>query len=273
MRYGLDIAQQRMPWSENASRARFADDLGFDGIWGFDHFQPMYGDGPGECFEGNTTLAAWSGITERVRLGLLVTGMTYRHPAVFAAEAITIDHASNGRFELAYGAAWFDAEHRELGIPFPALRDRVDAFEEAVQIVRGLLTTDNFSFEGRHFQVHDATLLPRPVQQPHPPIWIGASGEKRMMPIAARYADVWHCFGPVEHLSAKSQRLSGMAEQAGRDPSSIMRAASLSLEDDLDTIAANVGAWEAAGFDYLVCGWPPDGRTKVEQFAARFLSR
>jgi alkanesulfonate monooxygenase SsuD/methylene tetrahydromethanopterin reductase-like flavin-dependent oxidoreductase (luciferase family) len=272
MRYGLDIAQQRMPWSENASRARFADDLGFDGIWGFDHFQPMYGEGPGECFEGNTTLAAWSGITERVRLGLLVTGMTYRHPAVFAAEAITIDHASNGRFELAYGAAWFDAEHRELGIPFPALRDRVDAFEEAVQIVRGLLTTDNFSFEGRHFQVHDATLLPRPVQQPHPPIWIGASGEKRMMPIAARYADVWHCFGPVEHLSAKAQRLSGMAEQAGRDPSSIMRAASLSLEDDLDTIAANVGAWEAAGFDYLVCGWPPDGRTKVEQFAGRFLA-
>jgi alkanesulfonate monooxygenase SsuD/methylene tetrahydromethanopterin reductase-like flavin-dependent oxidoreductase (luciferase family) len=272
MRYGLDVAQQRMPWSEVASRARFADELGYDGIWGFDHFQPMFGDGPGECFEGNTTLAAWSGITDRVRLGLLVTGMTYRNPAVFAAEAITIDHASNGRLELAYGAAWFAAEHRALGIPFPALRNRVDAFEEAVQIVRGLLTTDNFSFEGRHFQVHDATLLPRPVQQPHPPIWIGASGEKRMMPIAARYADVWHCFGPVEDLSAKSQRLSGMAERVGRDPSSVMRAASLSLEDDLDTIAANVAAWEAAGFEYLVCGWPSGGRPTVEQFAARFLS-
>ena len=85
MRFGLDIAQQRMPWREVASRARFADELGFDGIWGFDHFQPMYGEGPGECFEGNTTLAAWSGLTERVRLGLLVTGMTYRHPAVYAA--------------------------------------------------------------------------------------------------------------------------------------------------------------------------------------------
>src|SRR5215213_4165451 len=85
MRFGLDIAQQRMPWPELASRAQLADGLGFDGIWGFDHFQPMYGDGPGECFEGNTTLAAWSGITEQVRLGLLVTGMTYRHPAVFAA--------------------------------------------------------------------------------------------------------------------------------------------------------------------------------------------
>jgi alkanesulfonate monooxygenase SsuD/methylene tetrahydromethanopterin reductase-like flavin-dependent oxidoreductase (luciferase family) len=92
-----------------------------------------------------------------------------------------------------------------------------------------------------------------------------------MMPIAARYADVWHCFGPVEHLAAKSQRLSAMAEQAGRDPATIMRAGSLSLEDDLDTIAANVAAWEGAGFGYLVCGWPPDGRTKVEQFAKRFL--
>jgi alkanesulfonate monooxygenase SsuD/methylene tetrahydromethanopterin reductase-like flavin-dependent oxidoreductase (luciferase family) len=272
MRYGLDLAQQRMSWSELASRARFADDLGFDGIWGFDHFQPMYGEGPGECFEGNTTLAAWSGITARVRMGLMVTGMTYRHPAVLAAEAITIDHASNGRFELAYGAAWFDEEHDKLGIPFPALRDRIDAFEEAVQVVRGLLTIDGFTFDGRHFRTHDATLLPRPVQQPHPPIWIGASGEKRMLPIAARFADVWHCFGPVEYLAGKSQRLSAMAEAAGRDPEAILRASSLSLEDDSDTIAQNVAAWEAAGFGYLHCGWPAGGRAQVEEFAARFLT-
>jgi alkanesulfonate monooxygenase SsuD/methylene tetrahydromethanopterin reductase-like flavin-dependent oxidoreductase (luciferase family) len=271
MRFGLDIAQQRNPWSELASRAQLADGLGFDGIWGFDHFQPMYGEGPGECFEGNTTLAAWSGITEHVRLGLLVTGMTYRHPSVFAAEAITIDHASNGRLELACGAAWFEEEHRRLGIPFPPLKPRVDAFEEAVQIVRGLLTTDAFTFEGEHFQVHDATLLPRPVQAPHPPIWIGASGEKRMMPIAARYADVWHCFGPVEILGPKSQRLSDLAVAAGRDPAEILRAASLSLEDDLDDVARTIDAWDRAGFAYLVCGWPSEGRARVEEFATRFL--
>ncbi len=272
MRFGLDVAQQRMPWSEVAARARLADDLGFDGLWGFDHFQPMYGEGPGECFEGNTTLAAWSGITSKVRLGLLVTGMTYRHPAVYAAEAITIDHASGGRLELAYGAAWFDKEHAELGIPFPALRDRVDAFEEAVQIVRGLLTTDGFSFEGRHFAVHDATLLPRPVQAPHPPIWIGASGERRMMPIAARYADVWHTFGPPGYLAKKSARLTEMAESADRDPATILRASSLSLDDDLDTVARNVDAWRAEGFGYLVCGWPAEGRAAVERFASRFLA-
>src|SRR3954447_26376958 len=114
MRFGLDIAQQRIPWSEAGGRARFAGEIGFDGVWGFDHFQPMYGAGPGECFEGMKTLAALSGVTEHVRLGLLVAGMTYRHPAVFAAEAITIDHASGGRLELSYGAAWFEQEHVEL---------------------------------------------------------------------------------------------------------------------------------------------------------------
>jgi len=272
MRFGLDVAQQRMPWDEIVSRARFADDAAFDGVWGFDHFQPMYGDGPGECFEGVTTLAALSGHTTRARLGLLVTGMTYRYPSVYAAEAITIDHASGGRLELAYGAAWFDGEHRALGIPFPPTKERVDAFEEAVQVLRGLLTTDGFTFEGRYVQVRDATLRPRPVQQPHPPIWIGASGEQRMMPIAARHADVWHCFGPPKVLREKSARISAHAEAAGRDPGEILRAGSLSLEDDLDDVARTIETWSDAGFGYLVCGWPSQGRGRVEEFAARFCA-
>src|SRR3954447_9687100 len=115
MRFGLDIAQQRMTWSENVARVRFAETLGFGGVWGFDHFQPMYGDGPGECFEGMTTLAGLAGLTSTIRLGLLVTGMTYRHASVFTAQAITIDHISGGRLDLSLGAAWFDAEHHELG--------------------------------------------------------------------------------------------------------------------------------------------------------------
>ncbi len=271
MRIGLDVAQQRMPWTEIASRVRFAEDLGFAGVWGFDHFQPMYGDGPGECFEAMTTLAAWAGITERVRIGALVTGLTYRHPSVFAAEAITIDHASGGRLELTYGAAWFEKEHRELGIAFPSTRDRIDAFEEALAIVRGLLTTDGFTFEGRHYSVHDATLQPRPVQTPHPPIWIGAMGEKRMLPIAARHADVWHSFGSPEVLAAKSARLDELAEAAGRDPASIRRATSVSLEGDLDDVARTLDRWAALGFTDLICGWPSSGRATVERFAERFL--
>ena len=135
MRFGLDVAQQRMPWDELVRRVQLAEELGFDGVWGFDHFQPMYGEGPGETFEGMTTLAALAGVTSRIRLGLLVTGVTYRHPSVFAAQALTIDHASHGRLELSLGAAWFDKEHHELGIPFPSTRERFDLLEDALEIV------------------------------------------------------------------------------------------------------------------------------------------
>lgn len=270
MRIGLDVAQQRIPFAEVVRRARLAEELGFDGVWGFDHFQPMYGSGPGECFEGNTTLAALSGVTERVRMGLLVTGLTYRHPSVFAAEAITIDHASGGRYELTYGAAWFEHEHRALGIPFRRTGDRVSAFEEAVQVVKGLLTTDGFSFDGRHYQIHDATVLPRPVQTPHPPIWIGAGGD-RMLGIAARHADVWHCFGTPASLADRSATLSQRASAAGRDPASIMRAGSVSLEGDLDQVRRLIDEWRDAGFGYLVAGWPAEGEPQVAAFAEQVL--
>ena len=149
MRFGLDVAQQRMPWDEIVSRVQFAEELGFDGAWGFDHFQPMYGEGPGETFEGMTTLAALAGVTSRIRLGLLVTGVTYRHPSVFAAQAVTIDHASHGRLELSLGAAWFDKEHDELGIPFPPTPERFDLLEDTLEIIQRLFTGDAVSYEGQ----------------------------------------------------------------------------------------------------------------------------
>src|SRR5258706_13800604 len=106
MRFGIDVAQQRMPWGEVERRVQLGEALGFDGAWGFDHFQPMYGEGPGEVFDGMTTLAVLAGQTTSIRLGLLVAGATYRHPSVFAAQALTIDHASGGRLELSLGAPW-----------------------------------------------------------------------------------------------------------------------------------------------------------------------
>src|SRR6266581_793022 len=149
MRFALDVAQQRMPWDELVRRVQLAEELGFDGVWGFDHFQPMYGEGPGETFEGMTTLAALAGVTTRIRLGLLVTGMTYRRPSVFAAQALTIDHASHGRLELSFGAAWFEKEHHELGIPFPSTSTRFDLLEDALEIVQRLCTGDVVSYDGR----------------------------------------------------------------------------------------------------------------------------
>jgi alkanesulfonate monooxygenase SsuD/methylene tetrahydromethanopterin reductase-like flavin-dependent oxidoreductase (luciferase family) len=270
MRFGLDVAQQRMPWDELVRRVQLAEELGFDGAWGFDHFQPMYGDGPGEVFEGMTTLAALAGLTSRIRLGLLVAGVTYRHPSVFATEALTIDHASHGRLELSLGAAWFDKEHTELGIPFPSTGERFDLLEDALEILTRLFTGDVVSYEGRRVSLADARLLPVPVQRPHPPIWIGGAGPRRTLPLVARYADVWHSWGSPSSLRDANARLDELAAEARRDPKAIMRATSLSL-DDLDTARKHAGKWVDAGYGYLVCGWPEGGRSQVEAFAREVM--
>lgn len=270
MRFGLDVAQQRVTWDELVSRVQFAEDLGFDGVWGFDHLQPMYGEGVGEAFEGMTTLAALTGKTSRIRLGLLVTGVTYRHPSMFAAQALTIDRASHGRLELSLGAAWFDKEHAELGIPFPSTSDRFDLLEDALEIVTRLFTGDVVSYDGRMVSLRDAQLRPLPVQRPHPPIWIGGSGPRRTLPLVARYADVWHSWGTPNSLRDANERLNGLAVDSGRDPSSILRASSLSL-DDLGTARKHAAKWRDAGYGYLVCGWPEAGRAQIDRFAGDVL--
>lgn len=270
MRYGIDVAQQQLDWDELVRRVRFAEDAGFDGAWGFDHFKSLYGD-PGPCFEGMTTLAALAAATSRIRLGLLVTGVTYRHPSIFAAEAVTVDHVSHGRLELALGAAWFEGEHRELGVPFPPLGERVSRLEEAVQVITLLMRGEQASFSGRYYSLDAALLLPAPVQTPHPPLWIGASGEKRMLPLVAGYADAWHSFGSVESMRRKSELVSRLAEQAGRDPASILRASSLSLSGSLDDVRREAEGFAEAGFGYLVCGWPSEGQGRVEEFVEKVL--
>jgi F420-dependent oxidoreductase-like protein len=270
MRFGLDVAQQRMPWDEVVSRVQFAEDLGFDGAWGFDHFKPMYGEGPGEAFEGMTTLAALAGLTSRIRLGILVTGVTYRHPSVLAAQAVTVDHASHGRLELSLGAAWFDQEHHELGIPFPSTGERFDLLEDALEIMTRLFTGEVVSYDGRVVSLQDAQLRPVPVQQPHPPIWIGGNGPRRSLPLVARYADVWHAWGTPNSLREANERVDELAAKAGRDPSSIVRAGSLSL-DDIDTARKHATRWRDAGYGYLVCGWPGAGRDQVERFAREVM--
>ncbi len=270
MRFGLDVAQQRVSWDELVRRVRLAEDLGFDGAWGFDHFQPMYGDGPGAAFEGMTTLAALAGVTTRIRLGLLVTGATYRHPSLLAAQAVTVDHASHGRLELALGAAWFEKEHLELGIPFPSTSERFDLLEDTLEIVTRLCSGDVVSYEGKRVSLDHAQLRPVPVQQPHPPIWVGGTGPRRTLPLAARFADVWHGFGSPGSLREAGQRLDELTRANGRDPSSILRAGSLSL-DDLEVARRHAAKWRDAGYGYLVCGWPGAGEAQVEAFVRDVL--
>ena len=265
MEFGLDVAQQRLEFDEVVDRVRFGEDLGFTGAWGFDHFGPMYGQGPGNCFEGMTTLAALAGLTTKIRLGLLVAGVTYRHPSVMAAQAVTVDHASHGRLDLGLGAAWYEPEHRQLGIDFPSTGERFDLLEDQLEIVTRLFTGEVVSYDGKRVSLADAQLRPVPVQQPRPPIWIGGSGRKRTLPLAARFADVWHTNrrGSYDELTAELDRL---AEQAGRDPRSIRRAASLSLSESLDEVRANAERLVSQGVDYIICSWPGQGKERVEEF-------
>src|SRR3982074_834429 len=218
MRLGLDVAQHQLLWPELAERVQFAESAGFDGAWVFDHFTPLYGDRNGPCLEAWTLLAGLAAVTSRILLGVLVTGITSRHPSILATEAITVDHISNGRLELGLGAAWHQPEHEALGIPFPPLKERAERLEEGVQVGRLLMTKDRAGFSARLSRLAGASYHPKPVQRPHPPFWIGAGGEQLMLPIVARQADAWHAFGSDDSLARKSNLLDQLAEKEGRGP-------------------------------------------------------
>ncbi len=272
MRFGLDIAQHQLTFDEIVARARLAEEAGMDGVWVFDHFKALYADPKGPSLEAWTLLAGVARETSRVRLGTLVTGMTHRHAAVLAAEVVTVDHLSGGRVECAVGAAWNEVEHRELGIPFPPRAERMDRLEEGVQVLRLLFTEDDVTFEGRRLRLDHATYNPKPVQRPHPPIWIGGEGRTRTLPIAGRYADAWH--GSVRDAAELSE-IKGIidrsAEEAGRDPSSILRASSLSISEPWDEVKAAYGWMVAGGIGYLVVEWPAEGRARLEEFLEQVL--
>jgi F420-dependent oxidoreductase-like protein len=271
MDFGLDVAQHQLGWDDLVARTRLAEEAGFTGVWVFDHFKALYGDPTGPCFEAWTVMAALAATTERVRIGALVSGVTYRHPSVLAAQAVTLDHVSGGRLDLGIGAAWFGDEHRELGIPFPPTRERAQRLEEAVQVLRLLMTTDGASFDGRHYQLREAAYRPRPVQSPHPPIWIGASGEQLMLPIVGRHADVWHSTADVERLLHRSAVVDEHAERAGRDPAEIRRAANLSLSQPFDDVRRDIERLTEAGFRYLIVSWPSEGQARLEDFMTEIL--
>jgi F420-dependent oxidoreductase-like protein len=265
---GLDCSQHQLTWDELKERVLYAESSGFDGAWVFDHFKALYGDPSGPCLEGWTLLAALAAVTETIRLGPLVTGVTYRHPSILATEIVTADHISHGRIELAIGAAWNEEEHVELGIDFPPTPERVKRLEEAITIMKLLMTEDGASFDGDHYRLKAASFNPKPVQQPHPPVWVGAAGEKLMLPLVARQADVWHGMGSPQDLVRKSRILDEHAEKAGRDPAAIRRATSLSLSEPWDEVRSKAEELKKAGFTYLTADWPSEGRQRVDEFVS-----
>jgi F420-dependent oxidoreductase-like protein len=213
--------------------ARHAEATGWDGFWLADHFMPDAADTSAPWPESWTTLAGLAASVPRIRLGTLVTGNTYRHPAVLAKMAATVDHISQGRMVLGLGAGWQTNEHEQYGIAFGSVGERLARLEEACQVIKGLYTEKSASFEGEHYQLQAASLEPKPLQSPLP-LLIGGGGEKVTLRITARFADEWNVWGDVETLRHKMQVLDRHCADVGRDPAAVQRSAValLFLSDD-----------------------------------------
>lgn len=260
------------PWSEILYLAQHVEKTGWEGIWFADHFMPNAADTSGPWNECWTTLAALAATVPRIRIGPLVTGNTYRHPAVLAKMAATVDQLSGGRLVLGLGAGWQENEHRAYGIPFYTTGERLRRLEEACQVIKALFQDDQSDFEGKYYQLQDAPLYPKPLQNPLP-LLIGGGGEKVTLRIAARYADEWNVWGDPEILRHKMAVLDRHCAEVGRDPQQIKRSAQalVMLTDDqaalekmrsrgpfsviggsVEELRATVAAYAEAGVDELI---------------------
>jgi F420-dependent oxidoreductase-like protein len=215
------------PYAQVLEVARYAEQSGWDGVYIADHFMPnaVTGDALKKpVLEAGSLVAALGAAVPRVRIGTLVYGNTYRHPAVLANMAATVDQISGGRFTLGVGAGWQINEHQQYGLELPPVKRLLDRFVEALEVMRGLLRTPSTTLDGEYYQLTDAVCEPKPVQDPLP-ILIGGSGEKRMLGIVAEYADLWNAWGRPDRIAHKSAVLDDFCAKLGRDPKAIARTA------------------------------------------------
>jgi F420-dependent oxidoreductase-like protein len=281
MRFGIQTSINGVTWSELSDMWRFLDaETKYYSAWTFDHFVPpnVGQDLNGSCFEGWSSLAALAAVTDRIRLGCLVTGVTYREPAVLAKMAATVDHISNGRLEFGIGAAWHEPEHRMYGIPFPPVRERQDRLEEAVQLIKLLFDSDGpITFDGKHYHLKDAVFVPKCVQRPHPPIMVGGGGEKRTLRTLARYGDVMNVSGTPAMVRSKIDVLERHCRAVGRDPYEIQKTVFTPVivsenERLIDRVAAMIAQGSGMSADEAKqvspIGSPAHVRDVVEQYAA-----
>jgi F420-dependent oxidoreductase-like protein len=259
MRFAIKTSPQHTTWPAMLDVWRAADDIDlFESGWTFDHFYPIFSDTTGPCLEGWVTLTALAQATTRLRLGVLVTGIHYRHPAVLANMATTLDVISGGRLEIGIGAGWNTEESGAYGIPLGTPKERSDRFEEACEVIVGLLTQETTSFAGNFYQLADARCNPKPIQRPHPPICIGGSGERRTLRTVARFAQHWNFVGgtPAE-FAHKRDVLHQHCADLGRDPAEITLSSHVRFDGDPASTAATAAALADAGADLAIIQFPP----------------
>ncbi len=250
------ILDNGRPWPEIRELAQAAEELGAYAVYLCDHFMGHTDDDTVTdegMLESTTLLAALGPLTSRARLGAMVLGGSYRHPAVVANHITALDHVSGGRAIAGLGAGWQVNEHAAYGIDLMSPKDRSDRFEESVAVVCALLRNDRSTFEGRHFQLHDAPNRPAALQE-RVPVLVGGGGEKRTIPTAARYADVWHIWGTPESYAAKSAKLDEACAKIGRDPAEVRRATGYSFDPGTD-VGAAVDPYRAVCDEFVVFDW------------------
>jgi F420-dependent oxidoreductase-like protein len=260
VRFGIKTVPQHTPWASLLAVWQAADDVElFESAWNFDHFYPIFSDSSGPCFEGWTMLAAMAGATRRIRIGCQVTGMVYRHPAVLANMAATVDTVSDGRLDIGLGAGWNQEECDAYGIELPPLKERFDRFDEGVEAIVRLLSDEVTTLEGRHVQLRDARCEPKPVQQPCPPIVIGGTGRRRTLRTAARWADQWNSLPrSPEAWRELREVLDEHCAREGRDPAEIESSVNVRYDRDAGPgpMVEAAAAFGEAGVDLVVVGLP-----------------
>lgn len=305
LRFGIQTGQQFAAWDEIVRIWQRAEVLGYDTAWTYDHFVAVMMDPFDPCLEAWSCLAALAVQTQRIRIGALVTGNTYRHPAILAKIATTVDVISHGRLEFGIGAGWYEPEHTMFGLPFGSVRSRCERLDEALRVIRALWHESQPSVSGTHYQLSAAIAEPKPVQRPHPPITIAGAGEKRLLPIVARHADAWSSFGSPEVFRRKIEILRTYCDAEGRDCNAVEKQVLVpaAITTDLSTVAPliqgyalyqqisedearhwmllgsaddvcrQIDAFVAAGVTHFVLTLSPYNFDVFERFAAEVLPR
>ncbi|MFQ5967500.1 MAG: LLM class flavin-dependent oxidoreductase [Acidimicrobiia bacterium] len=245
----IDWAELKDVWVEEDTHDRY------DGGWLFDHFYPPRPGQRAALFEAWTLLASLAAVTERLRLGVMVSANTFRHPSLLAKMAATVDQVTNGRLDIGLGAGWHEEEHRAFGIELPGAEQLWRRLDEACAIIDGLLTQEVFSFDGADFQLHEAEPGLKPVQGPRPPIVIGGIGRRRTLPIVAKWADHWNYFGrqmTPEDLLSRHELLKKFCTDVGRDPDEIDVSVQLLYADEPSGLVSAAADYVEAGADEIL---------------------
>jgi F420-dependent oxidoreductase-like protein len=272
LRFGIKTAPQHDTFQQMVDCWKAADDIDlFESAWTFDHFYPIFSDWKGPCMEAWVTTTALGMLTKRIRVGVMVTGNVYRHPAVLANMVASADIALGGRLEFGFGAGWNQQECDAYGIDLPPLKERFDRFDEALEVIHLLLTQETSDFKGKYYTLTEARCEPKPVQSPRPPFVIGGSGPKRTLRAVARWADHWNFpGGGAQVLTPLRETLNKHCADIGRDPSEITISTHLRYAG-VDQLGAMVDEAAALGEAGLTLGIvyipPPHAPSDVEKIA------